>query len=558
MFDNHNWGIDNILSKYTFRQITLCSIVLILSILVIIQLLPSNKSILFNSLAPIVNFFVFFLLLLYSNHLFVNNDKSKYAWLFITIGVGFNLIAEIIWLILTNIIKIEAFPSIADPFYLLYYPFVALGIILLGTRSDNIYHHIKTYIDVLISLTAFFLVIWSFVAAPLVYHSSYDSLSITLEIVYVFGDTFILFAISYVLLNFLKNKTGFSIALLFIIISIFFQIIADFFFSYLNINNLYLPGNVFDNFFILSYLFMGLAVVAMIKNTKSNFKPIFISKIENWDGFTYFPIIIASLVYLVLIIFYNKLHYFNFYSLIICVGIIFYLVLIRQILSTKEISEQRKELTINQRNLEKSLNEKTVLLKEIHHRVKNNMQIISSLIELQTLNSEPEFRDLFKDIQGRVMSMALIHEKLYKTNELSDIYFQDYALSLTNEIIGSYNLQKSIESNIIIDKDIYLKLEIAIPLGLIINELITNSIKHGFSEGKSGTIFLKSELEEEYIILTYQDDGKGLTDDFNLKNSSTIGMLLIEGLVNQIEGELIIKNNPVIFIIKFDKGVGLN
>ena len=180
------------------------------------------------------------------------------------------------------------------------------------------------------------------------------------------------------------------------------------------------------------------------------------------------------------------------------------------------------------------------------------MQIISSLVELESLSAEPKLKEILKDIQGRVMSMALIHEKLYSNNGLSEINLKDYAKSLMKEILNSYNLYNFIEPNIEVDENILLNLDISVPLGLILNELITNSLKHGFNRNKKGIISLQAYTDGQDIILTYQDNGKGFPQTFDVDESETIGIQLITGLTEQIDGNLTLKNHkPPIFIIKF-------
>ena len=180
------------------------------------------------------------------------------------------------------------------------------------------------------------------------------------------------------------------------------------------------------------------------------------------------------------------------------------------------------------------------------------MQIISSLVELESLTAEPRLKDILKDIQGRVMSMALIHEKLYSNNGLSQINLQDYTKTLMNEILHSYDLYSVIKLDLELDDNILLNLDTSVPLGLILNELITNSLKHGFNGRKKGTISLHTYTDGQNIILIYQDDGKGLPQTFDIDNDETIGIQLIKGLTEQIDGQLTLKSyNPPIFIIKF-------
>jgi two-component sensor histidine kinase len=177
------------------------------------------------------------------------------------------------------------------------------------------------------------------------------------------------------------------------------------------------------------------------------------------------------------------------------------------------------------------------------------MQIISSLVELESFTAEPKLKDILKDIQGRVMSMALIHEKLYSNKGLSQINLQDYTKTLMNEILHSYDLYSFIKINLEVNENILLNLDTSVPLGLILNELITNSLKHGFKGRKKDSLSLHTDGQN--IILIYQDEGKGLPQSFDIDNNETIGIQLIKGLTEQIDGQLTLKSyNPPIFIIK--------
>ena len=195
--------------------------------------------------------------------------------------------------------------------------------------------------------------------------------------------------------------------------------------------------------------------------------------------------------------------------------------------------------------LQNSLKEKEVLLKEIHHRVKNNLQIITSLLYLQSLKIEDEStRAIFKDSQNRVKSLALVHEKLYQSKDLARIDFSDYLKNLSNFIFTTY---KTNISNLRIEYDldeVFLSVEVSVPLGLIINELLSNALKYAFtnipadnlSEHKI-VIKLKKHKNDEHI-LSVSDNGAGLPDNFNIEETESLGLKLVTNLTQQIEGKL--------------------
>jgi PAS domain S-box-containing protein len=199
----------------------------------------------------------------------------------------------------------------------------------------------------------------------------------------------------------------------------------------------------------------------------------------------------------------------------------------------KDITERKK----GEKQLKKSLAEKEVLLREIHHRVKNNLQIIVSLLHLQENTVDKEVGDILKESEGRVKSMAIVHEKLYQSPNFTDIDFKQYIEKLVYEILYTYGIKiGTIEVQLDIE-DININIDTAIPLGLIINELITNSVKYAFPQ-KEGNLAIKLKSLPEQMELTIADDGIGIPKDFDLKNSETLGLQLVNNLVNQLDGEL--------------------
>ncbi len=160
------------------------------------------------------------------------------------------------------------------------------------------------------------------------------------------------------------------------------------------------------------------------------------------------------------------------------------------IIGFQGIARDITDKTIATKKLKTSIKEKDILLREIHHRVKNNMQIISSLLSLQMTHLDNgEAVDLLKESQNRVRSMAIIHDKLYQSNDFTKINLTEYIKSLVNGLFYSYSIEDHINSSIDVD-DVLLNIETAVPFGLILNELISNSLKHGFPEGRSGELYI--------------------------------------------------------------------
>lgn len=189
--------------------------------------------------------------------------------------------------------------------------------------------------------------------------------------------------------------------------------------------------------------------------------------------------------------------------------------------------------------LKASLKEKEVLLKEIHHRVKNNLQVISSLLRLQAgYIKDEQALDIFRDSQNRVRAMAMIHENLYQSNDLARIEFSDYLRNLTNNLIRSYAINRNIKIKLNVDQ-ILLRIDTAIPCGLIINELVSNSIKHGFINSEQGEIYVEFlVLETGKYSLTVSDNGVGFTEDIELRKNQSLGLQLVWNLVEQLEGSI--------------------
>ncbi len=217
------------------------------------------------------------------------------------------------------------------------------------------------------------------------------------------------------------------------------------------------------------------------------------------------------------------------------------------------IEEERK---LAEEKLLKSLNEKDILLKEIHHRVKNNMQIISSLLKLQSRNIKNEsVQKLFQNSQNRVRTMALIHEKLYASSDFTKIDFKAYVNTLINYLSRDYHVN-TLEICFDIDIDqLYLNINSAIPLGLIVNELVTNSMKYAFPDRDKGEIRIIMKHRDDRIQLTISDNGVGLPESFKISESNTLGLELVKALIDQLHGNLEIsrKGGGTTFLIDFSE-----
>jgi len=209
---------------------------------------------------------------------------------------------------------------------------------------------------------------------------------------------------------------------------------------------------------------------------------------------------------------------------------------------------EQKNLTIAQ-----ALEEKEMLLKEVHHRVKNNLQIISSLLNLQgEFNQQQDPKSLLKQSQHKIQTMAIIHEKLYQSDSLASIGLKSYLESLIQHFKNGYDLaNQNISFETQID-EITLKMDHLVPCGLIINELVTNSLKYAFPHQTSGQINIKASQKGETCVLTIEDNGIGLPAGFTLDNLNSLGLRLVQGLTHQLKGALeILKSEGAGFKITF-------
>ena len=199
----------------------------------------------------------------------------------------------------------------------------------------------------------------------------------------------------------------------------------------------------------------------------------------------------------------------------------------------------------------RSLKEKELLLREIHHRVKNNLQIISTLLSLQSSKSgKINVEDLYMESQNRIQSIALIHEKLYKSDDLAHINFESYVKDLVSDLFDSYGVNSSrIKLNLNIE-EVTMGIETAIPCGLIINELVSNSLKHGFSSSETGQINVELRKDGEYSLII-SDTGSPFPEEMDIISNDTLGLELIKNLVIQLDAKLTFKRDIKEFTINF-------
>lgn len=223
--------------------------------------------------------------------------------------------------------------------------------------------------------------------------------------------------------------------------------------------------------------------------------------------------------------------------------------------NTFRLELKEKEINLKNIKLQHLVDEKEWLLKEIHHRVKNNLQTVISLLNSQSAYLKDDLAiSTIKNSQNRIHAMSLIHQKLYLGDNLSTINMPDYCKELVESLKDSFHVEQSINFKMHIDP-IELDISQAIPLGLIMNEVVTNSIKYAFPDKKSCSIDISlTEITENCYILIIADNGIGISNVSDLENSNSFGMTLIQGLSDTLEGDLSIENeNGIIVKLAFKK-----
>jgi PAS domain S-box-containing protein len=214
---------------------------------------------------------------------------------------------------------------------------------------------------------------------------------------------------------------------------------------------------------------------------------------------------------------------------------------------TEALSKTNEQLTAEitarahaEQEIVRSLQEKDLLLREIHHRVKNNLQIIASLLNLQSRTiTDPNVLEALKNSQSRIRAMALVHERIYRSHNIAEINLKDYLNYLTRQIFQFYNIQQHQIDITVTTEEILADIDTVTPLGLIINELVSNSLKYAFPEGRTGTISITCTPQGTNTVrIVYHDDGIGMPDGIDWKNSESLGLRLINSLVDQLNGTI--------------------
>ncbi|MEX0928623.1 MAG: histidine kinase dimerization/phosphoacceptor domain -containing protein [Balneolales bacterium] len=205
-----------------------------------------------------------------------------------------------------------------------------------------------------------------------------------------------------------------------------------------------------------------------------------------------------------------------------------------------------------QDRLEKIIHEKNILLGEVHHRVKNNLAVVSGLLSMQADKAQNDYiKELFNESESRIKAISMIHQLLYEQENFSELHFGPYVKELTDSIASIYQDRKP-DIEVHVDENVYLDIKTGIPCALIIHELTSNAIKHGCKDQKDCEIRISMTREQDENSLMVSDNGTGLPSSFQLEKATGLGLSLVQGLTAQIGGTLDIhQNNGTAFLIKF-------
>ncbi|MGR3301316.1 MAG: sensor histidine kinase, partial [Candidatus Scalindua sp.] len=216
----------------------------------------------------------------------------------------------------------------------------------------------------------------------------------------------------------------------------------------------------------------------------------------------------------------------------------------------RDITERKR----TEEQIKASLKEKEVLLNEVHHRVKNNLQIISSLLDLSSMQTQnQETIELFAESRNRVDSMALIHSQLYKSERFDEIDMERHIQELSGNLLNIYSKEKTITLNVK-SANVYLPVTQAVPCALVLNELISNSLKHAYRDGEQGTISISmQQSDDDTILMRVRDNGAGIPEEIDIGRTKSLGLKLARNIVfKQLNGKIkIIRNKGTEFIVEF-------
>jgi two-component sensor histidine kinase len=547
---------------------------------------------------PLVNILASAALFKAARHSARTGSGYANSWFLWSIGMILYTAGSIIWAVLDLVVGEAPFPSPATFFYILFYLFIFAGLTQYAIAENHENVKKTAYLDNGIVLLGVGLSFWVFLFRPLINLHGLTPETL-MDLIY---PGLGMASIWYLMIFFrIRVRQSSYIPLLMIAFGLFVEIIADSILVYQTVNNDFMSGGWTNLGFLASSISFMLAAIRHVESVDGK-----LEKTRSYDrqaapqSFSggwpaYLPYIWLAVAYSLLLI--NLPVGSENIVPFLVIGLIISLVIFRQVLTlsdneqlyhktqqelierkhaeealrkmnleldarveqrTADLNASNQLLVQYNKKIESSLHEKEVLLKEIHHRVKNNLQTVSSLLNLQSrLLPDPAARAALQESQMRVRSMALIHEKLYQSENLSDIQLRPYIENLAAILFRSYQAESGeirLQTHI---EDISVGIDAAVPIGLILNELISNALKHAFPEGRSGNIQIDLFREtSEILVLSCRDNGRGIPDGLDIAASKSLGMQLVSSLTRQLEGEVeILSENGLLVCIRIPQKI---
>lgn len=453
----------------------------------------SSLGVIFSDVVHVMLDISVFLIFIYAAEFSsMQSPRLRKVFLILAASIFLYLIGDIIWAILELVIHQQPFPSVADVFYISFYPIFALGIYYIPKTPLSPHEKLKFIVDAAVVGIAFCLIFMVFLVMPTI-KSNGDILGTTISLAYLIGDILLFIALLKLLFNHFESIQPEFLAVLGM--GILAMIVTDGICTYQSLQGTYISGGILDAGWVLSFVLMGLAGLLQVNTLKSSAGS---SKSLMWlRNFSFspnLPIISVIIAYILLIL----VSYYSISDLLyveLGVGAIVFLVMFRQLVTLNENKDlylaakkeiERRKLVEN--DLKESIKEKEILMRELNHRVKNNLQVLSSLLNLQKfyVNGEDAVHVL-QSTQNRVNSMALVQGMLHESN-LSTVDLSVYIPQLLDGIFKIYNVDDCIKVLLNVEP-VFMNIETAVPFGLVISEIVSNSVKYAFP-GRSGEISL--------------------------------------------------------------------
>lgn len=511
-----------------------------------------------------------------------DKERSHLGWGFLTLALLVTAIGDAVWWIIQNAQGEVPLPSLAEPFYLAFYPLFAAGLVLFPAMPHLPGQRLQLALDVSGAMLAGILLFWAFGIGPLLQRESAGGLEIAAAVAYPAGDLALLAALL-LLLN-RRVSPASEPALKLLAAGSAIMLVTDSLFSYQVVGDTYISGGFLDLGFTLTYILFALAAIRAL-SLRSAAKPVSAAsrqddmgvQVASWS---------AALPYVAVLLAFTLLVWDHFHPtgvefpvLVAVLGSIVVLMAARQILGIREnralqqaqrdlnerllrardelearVEARTWELTranaaleaevqqhqIAETQLRTSLQEKEVLLKEVHHRVRNNLQVVYSLFSLQSHTaSDRAVAEALREGQTRIKTMSLIHEKLYGSPDLAHIDFGDFLRNLVKHLYTTYQVNPA---TITLDLDVidaWVSIDTAVPCGLIVNELLSNSLKHAFPGGRKGSVAVRlARADGNRLRLAVTDNGVGLPPGLSFQEARSLGMQLARILAGQIDGHI--------------------